>query len=201
MLGDTLGISSAHDAFFLPLRDCCLHHGSDGTWSEANEVIYSSSCFPVWVQWGERKGQDKLGQCPHSPSEPLWSCSGAVDTLEFIIFCAIFMYILNYWYLVAFFLGGGVLFLWLHGVFSSEREQEEQAEFGYEQEVWILKVSPGARFPCPSLSFSSLQNITFGGAVWGRHQHLIYFHDKHGKEPQFLMSGALKCPSSSPERC
>lgn len=50
VLGDTLGISSAHGTFILPLREHSFCHGPDGTWSEENQVIYSSSCFPVWVQ-------------------------------------------------------------------------------------------------------------------------------------------------------
>lgn len=178
---------------------CCLCYKTDGPRSEE----YSSDMSFIVLSWvhsvfWECRDQGKSWDSALTLPVNYYGLADEVaDMLDFIIFHTVFMYSLDYWFLVAFPFESFVLVLWLQGAFSSEREWEEQAGFGYEWEVWTGKVSPGGRFSCPNLHFRFLdiqgQNTTFVVVGWGIHQHLTSFPVKQRKEPHFLKWRAWKC--------
>lgn len=180
--------------------DHCSRHKTDGPWSEKYISYISFISFLVlsWVNsvfWECRDQGKSWGSALPLPGNPYGLADEAADMLGYIFFHTVFMYSLDYWYLVAFSLRCGspvaarCLLFW-EGVRGA-------AGFGYEWKAWTVKVSPGGRFPCPNFQFPLLhvqeKNITFVGVGWGVHQHLTSFPVKQREELHFLKWRRWKC--------
>lgn len=95
-----------------------------------------------------QRSRQELEQCPHSPSKSLWSCwwGSRYAWLSYFPYSFHVQFRLLEFDCFSFW---GVLVLWLQGAFSSEREWEEQAGFGYE--LW--KSSQAADSPALTCIF------------------------------------------------
>lgn len=136
--------------------DHCSQHKSDGPWLEKYISYISFISFIVlsWVNsvfWECRDQGKSWGSALPLPVNPYGLADEAADMLGYIFFHTVFMYSLDYWYLVAFSLRCGSPVaarcrLFWEGVRGA-------AGLGYEWEAWTVKVSPGGRFPCPNFQF------------------------------------------------